>query len=236
MLRFEALSARAWFLPYLVIQVLIGAGISVLFGFYVPRLTPELAAYLVTGAPALALIPVGLAALPGLTAGQKSAGSYEYLRSLPVPRLASVAATATFFTGLALPGAAAALFLSALRYDVALSLSPLLVPAVLLTSVTAASVGAAIGHGIGYPLLTNLLTNVLLFFVILYSPILFPESHYPDWLVQVNEWLPFTHMASVLRDALTDGLVTDVARSYAVLAAWAAAGLALAGVAVSRRG
>jgi hypothetical protein len=43
-------------------------------------------------------------------------------------------------------------------------------------------------------------------------------------------------MTVVLRDALSNGLVAHVGRSYTILAAWTIAGLVLSGWVVSRRG
>lgn len=74
------------------------------------------------------------------------------------------------------------------------------------------------------------------FAVLLFTPVVFPPEQYPAWLVHLHEVLPFYNMAVVLRDALSTGLVANVARSYAILFGWTAASLALAGWIVSRRG
>ena len=42
-----------------------GAGMAVIYGFYVPHLSTAGPLYLVTGAPALALIPLGMVFIPG---------------------------------------------------------------------------------------------------------------------------------------------------------------------------
>jgi ABC-2 type transport system permease protein len=235
MLRFDVASTRTWLGFYVFIQMTMSAGTAVLYGFYLPHLTPRLATFIVTGTPALALIPIGFVALPSRLAEQKSAGSYEFLRSLPVPRSAAIASMATFFTALAIPGLVLALALASWRYGVTLSVSPLVVPAVLLTALVASSLGAGIGYGIANPIVTNLMANLVVFFVLLFSPVAFPPSQYPHWFVRIHEALPFYNMATVLRGALSSGLASGVGRAYAVLGAWTIAGLALSAAVTSRR-
>jgi hypothetical protein len=57
----------------------------------------------------------------------------------------------------------------------------------------------------------------------------------PGLLVHIQELLPFYNMAIVLRGALSTGLVTDVARAYAILDSWTVVALILAGSVTSRR-
>ena len=64
MLRFDLSSQRQW-LPFgLILQVLLGAGMAVIYGFYAPHLSKAGLLYLVTGAPAVALVPFGMLAVP----------------------------------------------------------------------------------------------------------------------------------------------------------------------------
>ncbi|MHB1568415.1 MAG: ABC transporter permease [Solirubrobacteraceae bacterium] len=235
MMRFEAASQRDWLGLMLIIELLLGAGMAVMYGFYVASIPPRLAAFIVTGTPALALVPVGFVMLPGAIARRKLAGNYDYVRSLPAPRSATIAATASVFTLMVIPGAAVSLGVAAWRYGVTLHISPLIVPAVLLTSLMASSVGAAIGHGIRDPTATSLIGNLIIFAVLLYTPVAFPPQQFPAWLVHLHEGLPFYNMAIVLRAALSHGLVSDVGRGYAVLAGWTLVGLAFAGWVTSRR-
>ena len=236
MLRFDVASARGWIGFHIVLQLILGAGIAVLYGFYLPVIPPTLAQYIVTGTPALALIPIGFVSLPNLIADQKISGTYDFMRSLPVPRSAAIASTATLFTAIALPGCAAALVISAWRYGVTIELSPLIIPALALTALVATSIGAAIGHGVRNPLLTNLISNLIIFFALMFSPIVFPPSQFPTWLVHLHQVLPFYNMVTVIRAALSHGLVSDVGRAYAVLGAWSVASIGTALFVVSRRG
>lgn len=234
LLRFDLVGLRG-FIPTLVIaQVLTGAGAALMYGFYLPEVPPDVALFLTTGAPALALIPVGFVIVSGRVMEQKLSGTSDFLWSLPVPRTASAASTFTLYTALALPGVATTLLLTAWRYDVALRVSPLIVPAVLLASLMVVSVGFGMGHATN-PRVTGLISNVVVFFALLFAPISFPRNQFPDWLARVNDVLPLYHMGAVIRDALSDGLVTGVGTSYLVLSAWTAAGWATTAWVLGRR-
>ena len=236
MLRFDFATQRAWLPLALALQIFMGAGMAVIYGFYVPHLSSRALLYLVTGAPTLAFIPIGMAMLPTIVSQQKASGTFDFLLSLPIPRTIAAASTVTVFTAVAVPGASVTLLLAAWRYGVQLSVSPSVVPAVLLTSIMTASVGLGLAHGIRNPLVTNLITNILIFVVLLFTPIAFPRSQFPAWLADVHEALPFYHMGVVIRAGLTNGLVNNVGTSYVVLAAWTLAGWTVTAWIVGRRG
>ena len=82
----------------------------------------------------------------------------------------------------------------------------------------ATSVGYTQGHA-SHPLVSNLIGNVTIFFVLLFTPIVYPIEQQPDWLATLQPGLPFHHMAIVIRDSLSAGLVSDVGTSYLVLGA-----------------
>lgn len=54
----------------------------------------------------------------------------------------------------------------------------------------------------------------------MFSPIVVPIEQFPGWFAAFHRVLPFWHMANVLRDSLTIGLVEHVGTSYAVLTMW----------------
>ena len=81
----------------------------------------------------------------------------------------------------------------------------------------------------------NFITNMIVFFVLLFSPIVVPIEQFPGWLAAVHRVLPFHHMAHVIRDSLSDGLVTDVGISYLVLGVWTVAGWSATAWVVGRR-
>jgi ABC-2 type transport system permease protein len=235
MMRFDYGRMRQWAAMMMVVQIMMGAGMALLYGFFYPHVTVVRALYITTGAPTLALIPLGFVMVPGTVAQHKLEGTFDYIWSLPAPRSAQAASTFVLYTLLALPGSVLALLVAAWRYDVHLSVSPLLIPAVLLCALTATTVGYGMALAISNPIVTNVVTNALMFVVLLFSPIVYPASQLPVWLATVHYFLPFYNMAVVIRAGLTSGVVAHVATSFLVLAAWTAAGAAATAWVVGRR-
>lgn len=235
MLRFDLASSRDWLLPFMMVQILMGAGMALIYGFYLGEMPPAAMAFVATGAPTLAVIPLGMALAPTLVAVRRIEGTYDFMWSLPVPRTTAALSSFTLFTLLAVPGFAISLAVAAWRYDLDLHISALVVPAVLLAALMAASIGFAIGHAVPDPRLTNVLTNLIIFVVLMFSPIAFPIENFPGWLAAAHRVLPFWHMANVVRASLTTGLVEEVGLSYLVLGAWTVGAWLLAAWAVGRR-
>ena len=115
MMRFELLNQRTFLPVFLAVQLLLGAGMAIMYGFFLGDLPPLAMRYVVTGIPALALFPLGFLAVPTVVGDMRRKGCYDFVWSLPVPRLASAAATFTVYTLLALPGAAVALLVAVWR-------------------------------------------------------------------------------------------------------------------------
>ena len=235
MLRFDLASSRSWLVTFVLVQMLMGAGMAIIYGFYLGDLPPAAATFLATGAPTLAVMPLGMALLPSLIASRKIEQTYDFMWSLPVPRTATAASSFTLFTLLAIPGVAVSLAVAGWRYDLDLRVSLWIVPAVLLASLMSASVGFGIGHAVPDPGIINVITNLLIFVVLMFSPIAFPIGNFPGWLAALHRVLPFWHMANVIRAALTEGLVESAWRSYLVLGAWTVGTWLLAAWAIRRR-
>jgi ABC-2 type transport system permease protein len=235
MLRYDWGGMRQWVGMMVVIQAMMGAGMVLMYGFFYPQITVARALYIATGAPTLALIPLGFVMVPNLVMQEKLRGTFDYVWSLPVPRSAHAVSTFSLFTVLALPGTVLALLVATWRYGIHLSLSPLLIPAVLLCALMAVTVGYALALAIANPLVTNVIVNALIFVVLLFSPIVYPASQLPGWLYDVHRVLPFESMAVVMRAGLTTGLATDVGLSFLVLGAWTVAGCAVTAWVVGRR-
>jgi len=235
MMRFEMVNMKTFLVLTLVIQILMGGGMAYMYGFYFGEIPEAVKTFIVTGIPALALIPVGFVLVPASIMNHKIRDTYDFVWSLPVPRMASAAATFTLFTSLAIPGTVVSLWLAHLRYAVDLDVSWAVVPAILLTSFMATSVGFAFAHAIPEPRITNLITNLIIFLVLLFSPIVVQIGQFPDWWASVHRVLPFYHMANVIRAGLSTGLAESVATSWAVLGAWTLASWLLAAWVVGRR-
>lgn len=235
MLRFDFGRSRQWAGMMVVVQTMMGAGMALIYGFFYPHVDDATALRIVTGAPVLALIPLGFVMLPNFVGEEKIEGTFDYIWSLPAPRSAQAASTFLLYTLLALPGTVLGLLAAMWRYGVHLSPSPLLVPAVVLCAFVAVTVGFGMALAIPDPQVTNLVTNALMFLVLLFSPIVYPISHLPGWFAGVHRVLPFFHMAVVIRAGLTNGVVSDVATSFAVLGLWALGGCGLVAWVVGRR-
>jgi ABC-2 type transport system permease protein len=235
MLRFDLTSLRESLLTVVLLQLLMGGGMAIIYGFYFEEIPDVVATFIVTGAPTLAIVPVGMALVPGVVMQHKLDETYDFLWSLPVPRLTIAASNFVLFTGLALPGVALSLAVAAWRYDIDLAVSWSVVPAVVLAALMANSVGFGFAHAISEPRLTNLIVNMIIFLVLLFSPVAFPISNYPDWFATVHRVLPFYHMANLIRGGLTEGIVTGLPISYLVVGLWMVGSWALAVWAVGRR-
>jgi ABC-2 type transport system permease protein len=186
LLRWNVVQMRTTLPMLMFLQTLIGVGIVIGFSYLVPQNDAETALYLSTGALTIGLITVGIVAVPQVVMNQKFTGALEHHRTLPVPRLAILAADATVWVGLALPGLAAALGVAALRFDLAFRLSPLLPVTVLLV----ATCTVAIGYGIAYaarPEVSAALSQLILFVTLMFAPINYPADRLPDWLASTHE-------------------------------------------------
>jgi ABC-2 type transport system permease protein len=235
MLRFDFGRMREWAAMMVLIQMCMGAGMVIMYGFFYPQVTASRALFIATGAPTLALIPLGFVMLPGGIVQQKLEGTFEYIWSMPAPRSAQAASTFLLYTLLALPGTALALLVAVWRYDVPLSISPLLIPSALACALVSITVGYGMALAIKSPMVTNLVCNALIFVVLLFSPIVYPASQLPLWLLDVHRVLPFYNMAVVMRAGLTSGVETQVGTSFIVLAAWTVAGCVMTAWVIGRR-
>jgi ABC-2 type transport system permease protein len=235
MVRWHLADLRIWLMTLTAVQLLSGVGFVLGISLFFTHIPMTAALFVSTGVPVINLLMVGMILGPQLVADQRSSGSYEYLRSMPVSRSVTGAAWYTVCLIGGVPAMIVSLGVARLRYDLPLHVSPMIVPAVLLTSFAGTMLGYAIGHAIGNPMATRLITQLLVFVVFGFAPVMFPLSQMPRWLGAVNWWLPFRHMAVVMRSALTPGVHTAVMSGYVVLCVWAVVCAALAGRALGRR-
>jgi ABC-2 type transport system permease protein len=235
LVRWEALRVRQFLPLLLVIQVALGVGVIYGFAFLVPHITPTIALYFATGAPTLTLILMGLSILPQETSQARTSGRFAYITALPVPRLVPMLASVTFWLLVQLPGAVVTLLIATVRFDLHLHVSLLVVPAVVLVSMTAATVGYAIAVVLP-PTVASQVASFASIVLLLFSPINFPLDRLPMWLQDVHRGLPVTYSADIVRGSLGGGYGTSRALAYGVVLAWCALGLLLAGRAANRRG
>src|SRR5205814_1026336 len=126
-------------LVLVVIQVLLAVGVVYGLSLLVPHIDPSTALYLATGAPTLTLILLGLTVVPQEVSQARVSGRHDYVVSLPVPRLAPLAAEITFWLAVQIPGTVLALVVAALRFDIGLHVSWAVAPAIALVALTGAS-------------------------------------------------------------------------------------------------
>ncbi len=206
----------------IVVQIMTSSGLVLGFGFLLGEIPSTQALFLAAGVTVISMITLGMVLAPQMIAAQKQSGTYEYMMSLPVPRAIYIAAGLTVNSFIAIPGAAAALAMAWWRYDTLLTLRPVLAPAALLILITSTSIGFALAHAIPNPMVTSLVTNILIFVILFYAPINFPPNRLPEWLATFHSYLPFVHMAYLIRAGLAEGLTASVGTSFAILGAWAA--------------
>jgi len=234
MLKWQALSNRATLPLNLVVQLMIAIGFIIGIGFFYPQMDPNIAKYLTTGAPTISLLMVGLVMVPQIVALGRTQGTFDYMWSLPVPRLVFVAADATVWILVSLPGVILSLVLGSVYYDFGLRISPLVVPAIALIAMTGVFVGYSIAHGAPKPEMAQLATQIIVFAIMIFSPIMYPVEQLPEWLANVHRVLPVKYMADLSRGTLTD-LPVNLGLAFAVVGGWCLFGLAATYLLVRRR-
>lgn len=230
----QLLRMRQQLVIIVVIQVVLALGIVYGLAFLIPNIDGRTALYLATGAPTLTLLILGLNVVPQEVSRSKQTGQSAYLATLPVPRLAPAAAEVSFWLLAQLPGTALALIVASLRFKFALDLNILVVPAMLLVALSAASVGYALAMLLK-PELASQLGSFIAIAILLFSPINFPAERLPQALQAVHSALPVEYMADVVRWSLTGVSDKAIGLAFAVVAAWCAAGLAASWRVATRR-
>jgi ABC-2 type transport system permease protein len=217
------------------IQVLLAVGVVYGLSYLIPNIDPTTALYLATGAPTLGLLVLGLNVVPQEVSQARVAGRADYVKALPVPRLAPLASEVTFWLLVQFPGTVLSLVIASVRFDIDFQVGWMVAPAILLVALSAASVGYAIAVTLS-PEVTNQVTAFVSIAILLFSPINFPAEQLPSALQRIHDVLPVQYMADVVRGSLTGQYSDSAAVAFSVVAAWCAAGLAVSYRAATRRG
>jgi ABC-2 type transport system permease protein len=234
MVKWQGLSNRPMWPLIAAVEVMIAIGFIIGLGFLFPQIDPVTAKFLTTGAPTLILLTVGLVLVPQMVAMARTEGTFDYIWSLPVPRMVFLAADATIWILVSLPGVVLALVIGAFYYDFGLEVSPLVVPGLLLVGISGILLGYAIAHGAPKPEMAHLVTQILVFAIMLFSPVLYSIDQLPGWLATLHRGLPIQYMADLSRGTLTD-LDVNLGLAFAVVGAWCALGLFVTWALVRRR-
>ena len=234
MVKWVFLSYRPWLPLFLAVELMIAAGFIYGISFFYPQITPDVAKYLTAGAPTLILLTVGLVMLPQTVANARLEGTFDYIWSLPIPRMAHIAADAPVMFGTAMPGIILAIVLGATHFDFGLDVSALVVPVFILTAMSGGFVGYSIAFAVSKVQMVNVITQILVFVVMLFSPVMFPAERLPEWLQAIHRVLPVQYMADLVRGTLTD-LPVEMGLAFGVVGAWFAACFCLTWFIVRKR-
>jgi len=234
MLKWVFLSNRPWLSLNLAVQLGIAVAFIFGIGYFYPEISPTIAKFLTTGSPTIVLLTVGLVLVPQVIASMRSEGTFDYVWSLPVPRMAHIAADASNMFGTMIPGILLAVILGKFHFGFDLQISWLVVPAVLLIASCATFAGYSLAFAVPKPMMTQVITQLMIFFVMMFSPVMFPSEQLPGWLQAIHHVLPIQYMANLMRGTLTD-LPVNLGLSFAVVGAWFAAGFIVTYLMVRRR-
>ncbi|QAY62964.1 ABC transporter permease [Xylanimonas allomyrinae] len=234
LMQWQARRMSQWLPLLVIVQVLLA--VTTVFGYGLLVGTPprEAALYLATGAPTITLVMVGLVMAPQQVAQSRTEGSFDWMRTLPIPRWVFLAADLAVWSLVALPGTVLGVVVGAWRFDIALSVSPWIVLAAPVVSLTAATVGYSVATLLPAQV-AQLLSQVLVFVVLLFSPVSYPAERMPAWLAEVHQWAPVQPMAEVMRASLVSDEFGVSVRTVAVLAVWCVVAVAGACRALQRR-
>lgn len=217
-----------------VVQTMLSIATVIGYGLLVGPVDRPVGLYLTTGAPTISLVMLGLVMTPQWVGQERTEGSLDWMRTLPVPRVAFLVSDLAVWSLLALPGMVLGLLVGSARFHVGLSLSWKILPGVLLVSLTAAAIGYAVANVLA-PTLAQLVSQVLVFVVMLFSPISYPADRLAPWAQQLHQWLPFEPMAQVVRAGLASADFAVPGRSWVVLGLWCVASVSAAAWALGRR-
>jgi len=231
----QALRKKNYLPLMLAVQTLFTLGIVLGYPLLFPTLDRTSVYLIATGAPAISMLSVGLVALPQTIGEQKTEGSLAYMRSLPVPRLAYLAADLTVWLAIVIPGVVLGVIVGAWRFGLDLQVSPLVIPAVLLVALTSACIGYAIASVLPY-MLTVIITQAIVVFVFMFSPLTFLPSKLPAWMEIIHSILPIQAMGEVTRGTIAPNEFGLPLGAFLTLAVWCLAGFGVTYAAMSRRG
>jgi ABC-2 type transport system permease protein len=219
-----------------VIHIALSLGLVVGMGYLIPNISDSAALFLITGTATQAFVTTGLVMLPQMISQSKNDGRLEYFLTMPISREAYLLSLITVVAITSFPGAFFALAFGAWHYDIGLTVGPEFVAVTVLTVMSLAGVGVAMAVFASNPQVTNALTQLIIFYVLFFSPVIFPASQLPDALQHIARLAPPTYAADGVRATLTDLPNTNLAQDLAVMAAFAAASIAVSAFAIRRRG
>lgn len=234
LLKWQLLRMKPILPLYFIVQMLLAVGIVIGFSYLMPTIDEKTALYLTTGAPTVILLAVGLVFLPQGVAEMKTDGTFNYMLSLPLPRLYFVFVESTIWLLLTFPGIIIALIVASFKFDLQLIYSVKSIFTLLLIGLTAIGIGYTIALWLK-PVVAELISQVLVFGILLFSPVNFPSERLPGWLATLHEFLPLQYMAEIIRASLAPEHFTDQLSYIVIVAVWCIISFVLCYVAITRR-
>ena len=220
----------------IIIQLAFSIGFVLGFGYLIPDIQKNTAAFITIGTATQNLVIIGCVMLPQMLAQGKREGRLEYFLALPISREAYLLANVAMAAIYAIPGAAFAVLLGAWRYDLDLQVSIVVLAVVPLAIFSLAGVGIAMAVFMRSPEAVNATTQLVIFYVIFFAPVMIPREQLPDILQATARFLPPTYAADAMRATLTDLPGTHLGRSLAALTGFAVLSVAGASLSIRRRG
>ncbi|MBN2241011.1 MAG: ABC transporter permease [Dehalococcoidales bacterium] len=219
MMTWSWLSSRPWMSMMGAVQIMMTIGFVIGISFMFPNLTPEIACYLTTGTPTLILLMMGMVVVPQMVASGRQEGTYDFMLSLPVPRMVLLASDASLFFLLTLPAIIIALWVGSAYHDFSLNVSPLVIPVFLLISMTGTFVGYALALAVPRPQMAMVASQIIVFIIMFFSPVIYPTDQLPGWIAAIHRVLPVQYMADLSRGSLSD-IDVNMGLAFAVTGAW----------------
>jgi ABC-2 type transport system permease protein len=234
MVKWVFLSYRPWLPLFFAVQICISVAFIYGMGYFYPVITPETAKFLITGAPTIILLTTGFVMVPQTVASQRTEGTFDYIWSLPVPRMAHIAADSTVMVVTTLPSIVLAVVLGATHFGFGLDITWLVVPATILIAAMGTFIGYSIAFSVPKPMMVNVITQIMVFIVMMFSPVMFPPERLPQWMQSIHIVLPIQYAADIMRGTITD-LPVKLGLAFVVVGAWCLACFIITNLLVRRR-
>jgi len=229
-----SLIRHKYILPtFTIIQIVLA--IAMMFGLalLMDNVDETASIYLATGTIAVGIIAVGSSLCAQVVSESKHNGIFNYQRSLPIPRSYILIADTLIWGLAALPGIVVSFIVAVLRFDLSINITFGNMFTILLFLFATISVGFVIAYFL-QPSAVSIVAQLVLITNLLFSPITFPASRLPEWIVSIYNVLPFVPGTNVIR-ALLFNVGNFYVRDLLTVAIWCVICLSLSLFALSRR-
>lgn len=203
-LKLQALRMKVILPFFSILQIMVGVGMIIGLGYFIPDIDKNLALFIVSGGPAITIMTVGMTLVPQIIAEDKDKGVFDFFWSLPIHKSTLLIADIIIWTSATLPGVILSIVVGSVYYNFTVIPNITLIPSYFLVAITSTLVGYAIAYASPNMKITNLIANFLIFSLFLFSPIIYPINRLPQFLQFLHKVLPIKYMADLLRGGLTN--------------------------------